>query len=132
MEDDEAERQGIVELLRVWGYEAKAAPDGIEALRELASSPFDLVLSDLRMPRMSGADLLTELRRWRVCVMYIMISGEQNGLEEATRVGADSFLAKPIDPTLLKAAVERYLAAQQTSERGGGGSESIGGATRKS
>lgn len=111
VEDDEAERQGIVELLRVWGYQAEAAPDGVEALRELASSPFDLILSDLRMPRMSGADLLTEIRRWRVSVMYIMISGEQNGLEEAMRLGADSFLAKPIDPTLLKVAVERCLAA---------------------
>lgn len=111
MEDDDAERESIVELLRVWGYDARSASDGVKAVKEFLSSAFDLVVSDVYMPRMSGIELLKELQRRFKTVNFIMISGEENQANEieALRVGARSFLRKPVYPDQLSAEVKRCL-----------------------
>ncbi len=117
VEDDDAERESIVDLLRLWGYDARAASDGIKALQEFVSTAFDLVLSDVVMPRMGGIELLKELHRQFQSVNCIMISGEENELNEleAMRIGARSFLKKPVYPDQLSAEVRRCLAGRQTN-----------------
>ena len=114
VEDDPAEREGVVELLRLWGYDARAVSSGIEALRELLSSAFDLVVSDVRMPNMSGIELLKRLRQQFHPVSCIIISGEDNETNEleAMRLGARSFLKKPVYPDQLSTAIRRCLVRQ--------------------
>ncbi len=118
VEDDGAERESIVEILRVWGYDARAASDGIEALEEFISSTFDLIVCDVYMPHMSGIELLRELQRRFHSVNCIMISGEENerNESEAIRLGARSFLKKPVYPDELSAEVRRCLAARPVDE----------------
>jgi two-component system, chemotaxis family, chemotaxis protein CheY len=110
VEDDDAERQSIVELLRLWGYEAHPVPNGREALTALTAGTFDLVLSDQRMPGVSGTELLKALRRLPRFLPCIIISGEESEVQSAMRVGAQAFLEKPVDPRTLRNVVERYVA----------------------
>ncbi|MGH9449161.1 MAG: response regulator [Terriglobia bacterium] len=117
VEDNDAERESIAELLKLWGYDVKSACDGVQALEELFSCSVDLVLTDLRMPRMSGTQLLKELGHQLRSASCIVISGEGSWREEveAIRFGAYSFLEKPIDPERLRAEVRDCLAARRSS-----------------
>jgi two-component system, response regulator FlrC len=109
VEDDGVERESLVELLQLWGYEVRAASDGWEALEKIASAPFDVIVSDAQMPRMNGIGLLCELQRSFRLISCVMISGQDNKLEElvALRLGARSFLRKPIDPEQLKSELTK-------------------------
>lgn len=115
-EDDDVERESLVELLRVWDYEARATSDGVEALKEIASSAFDLVVSDLYMPHMSGLELLKELRERFPSVPCIIVSGAEQQKLEAMRLGAWSFFKKPVDSEQLRASVRSCLDARRRNE----------------
>ncbi|MGH9397335.1 MAG: response regulator [Terriglobia bacterium] len=119
VEDDDTERESAAELLCLWGYEAKTACDGLQALQEISLASFDLVISDLRMPRMSGIELLKELGHQLHSVSCIIMSGEGSWCEEieAIRLGAYSFLEKPVDPDRLRAEVRDCLAARINIDR---------------
>jgi DNA-binding response OmpR family regulator len=118
VEDDDVERDSLVELLRLWGYEARGASDGCQALKAITSSTFDLVLSDAHMPHMSGLGLLRELRRNLHLVSCVIISGQEDEIEEseARRLGARGFLKKPIHPEELKAEMKQCLDARRGNE----------------
>lgn len=109
VEDDGAEREGFVELLQLWGYDAQSACDGADALQRLGSSRYDLIVSDLDMPRMSGTELLKELKRRCCSVQCIILSGKENRFEEAMGLGASAFLKKPVSPESLKTAITAGL-----------------------
>jgi DNA-binding NtrC family response regulator len=118
VEDDDVQREGLLELLRLWGYEARAASDGWQALHEISSSSFDVVLSDADMPDMNGIGLLRELQRNFFLGSCIIISGHDDELEEseAVRHGARSFLRKPICPEQLKAEMRKCVEARRENE----------------
>jgi two-component system, response regulator FlrC len=118
VEDDRLERESLVELLRLWGYEARAAADGWQALQEIASAPCDLVLSDAHMPHLSGIGLLHELQQDSRGVSCVIISGQEDQIEEseALRLGARGFLEKPIDPEQLKTELSRCLGNSRENE----------------
>jgi CheY-like chemotaxis protein len=118
VEDDGVERESLVELLRLWGYEVSAASDGWQALQKITSASFDLILSDAHMPRMSGIGLLHELRREFRFLSCVIMSGQESELEEseAMRLGARRFLKKPIDPEELKAELSKCLMQGQENE----------------
>ena len=84
------------------------APGGEVALAILGASPFDVIVSDLRMPGMDGAALLAHVREQYPQVVRILLS-HQNDLAHAFRAVpvAHQFLAKPCDATMLRVAVER-------------------------
>ena len=103
--DDEAhERQGLAELLAAWGYQSQAVASTEEALAVVASFNPSAVISDLRMPGVSGMDLLKQLRESNPDLNFIMLTG-QGSIEEAveaTKLGAFNFLEKPINPKRLQ------------------------------
>src|SRR5579875_2843737 len=104
--DDEAhQREGLATLLQSWGYEAETASNGREALDKIPSFNPGVVICDLRMPDMSGMDLLRELRHSRPSISFSMLSGQGNIGEavEATELGAFNFLEKPFDVKKLQA-----------------------------
>lgn len=88
--------------------EVVTADNGEAALELLRCQPFDLVLSDHRMPRMTGLELLVELRRWSQ-VPFLLISADRSIEREAYAAGANDFLSKPIGLDGLRAIVARYL-----------------------
>lgn len=111
VEDEANERQGLAELLRAWGYEAETAGDGTEAREKVASFGPAVILSDLRMPRMSGMELLKELHGSRPAISFIMLTGQGTIEEavEATKLGAFNFLEKPLDPKRLQVELRNCL-----------------------
>ena len=118
IEDDLNERQGLAELLGTWGYEAATASNGQEALTKIPAFDPAVVISDLRMPGLSGMELLREIRRVRPAQTFIMLTGQGTIEEavEATKLGAFNFLEKPVDPNRLRVEL-RNCRENQENER---------------
>lgn len=118
VEDELAERRGLADLLRAWGYEVEAASDGAEALEKIPTFNPSLVISDLRMPRIGGMDLLKRVRETRPELAFIMLTGQGTIEEavEATKLGAFNFLEKPLEPKRLQVELRNCLERQE-SER---------------
>jgi CheY-like chemotaxis protein len=93
VDDDPLILQTSALILREQGYEAKTASDGFEALVELRRSKPDLIISDLRMPNMSGFELLSIVRRRFPHIPVVAISGEYIG-ESPIGLIADAFFVK--------------------------------------
>lgn len=109
VEDDGATRQAVRELLEDEGYDCVEAPDGEAALEELRERRPDLVLLDLGLPRMSGADVHRELRRDPrlrfVPVLFLSAMSDRGSKIAALEDGADDYIEKPYDGDELLARV---------------------------
>jgi len=114
VEDERAAADYLQAVLTELGYELRVTGNGIEALIALEAGPFDLVVSDLRMPQMDGFELLTHLRqRWpELPVVVLTGESEVSGIVEAVQLGATNYLVKPASPTIIRSAVERALVAR--------------------
>ena len=110
--DDESKMQRILEImLRKMGHEVTCADNGGEALEILHATPHDLVISDLRMPGLSGIDLLRALRNQAGDVPVIIMTayGTIESAVEAMRLGACEYMVRPFDLDALELTVERIL-----------------------
>lgn len=98
VDDDRSSQSAIRDVLEKEGHEVAVAGETESALRHIASSAFDLVITDVRMPGKSGIDLLVELRRCQLKVPVMMISafGDRATTTEAMHLGACDFLSKPL------------------------------------
>src|SRR5262249_51384585 len=87
--------------------------DGLEALGRLRSRSYSLVMTDLEMPRMDGFELAAELSRLaispRVPVIMASTRTDPGTRRRALELGAQAFIAKPIDPELLAGKVRELL-----------------------
>jgi HD-like signal output (HDOD) protein/CheY-like chemotaxis protein len=109
--DDEPKiLEGLQRMLRAQRHEWEMAfaPGGEAALALMAASPFDVIVSDMRMPGMDGAKLLARVRELHPHVVRIVLSGHTS-LSTALRAVpvAHQFLAKPCDTATLRVAIER-------------------------
>ena len=111
VDDDEIVRRNLATLLGRAGYEADVAADGVEAVEKLKQQAFDLVLSDIVMPRMDGHALIAYIgSHWpetRIIMMTAYFQSE--GDKKFTAAGADDFIGKPIVFDELLAKIERAL-----------------------
>lgn len=109
-EDDESYREMIVALLTKKGYFAKGVANGKLALNELMYRPFDLVVSDVKMPVMHGLDLLGEIKKKFPKMPVILMTGFSYILEtqEAQSLGADDFILKPFQTMDFLKLISRY------------------------
>jgi DNA-binding NtrC family response regulator len=114
VDDDRSAREYLRLLLEQEGYEAVAAGDGVQALVELERAAFDLLLSDLHMPEMGGAELLSHVtQRWPALpVVVITAAGEVAEIVEIVQRGATDYLVKPAAPGAVISSVERALATR--------------------
>jgi DNA-binding NtrC family response regulator len=119
VDDEIRERQGLAELLRVWGYQSETAADGQEALEKVSALNPAVVITDLRMPRRDGMELLRELRESRPETTVILLTG-QGTIEqavEATKLGAFNFLEKPVDPKRLRVELRNCLERRENERQ---------------
>jgi DNA-binding NtrC family response regulator len=118
VEDDPHARQGLSDLLSAWGYETDTAADGAEGLEKIAAFNPAVIISDLRMPQVTGMELLRQLHDARPGLRFIMLTGQGTIEEavEATKLGAYNFLEKPVDPKRLQVELRNCLERQE-SER---------------
>ncbi|AAR33343.1 response regulator [Geobacter sulfurreducens] len=115
--DDEADIALILKLqLEDAGYRTMRARDGIEALDALERESFDLVLLDIRMPRMDGIEVLERIRdRWPDLVVIMMTAhGSEDIAVEAMKKGAVDYISKPFSSDDMKKRVERAIQFNRT------------------
>lgn len=94
VDDEVTNRELLSEMLALEGYDVVTAQDGLDALDQMAPQLPDVIISDLRMPRMSGFEFLAAVRRKHPDVLLIAISGEFEGHEVPPGVPADAYLPK--------------------------------------
>lgn len=94
VDDDPLLRELSTTLLASQGYEVRCAEDGFEGLAALKQSLPDIIISDLRMPNMSGFEFLSVVRRRFPLIPVVVISGEFTGLSVPDSVLADAFFPK--------------------------------------
>lgn len=115
IDDDEALRESLAFLLRAAEIEAATFASAPAFLETLPDSRLSCVITDVRMPEMSGLDLLRRLREMRIEVPVIVITGHGDVplAVEAMKFGAMDFLEKPFDDEVLLASVRSALTRQQ-------------------
>jgi CheY-like chemotaxis protein len=99
-------------------YQVLAVPSAEEGMLELLRTPFDLLITDVRLPGMSGFDLIRRVRRARPELPVIMISGYgiEQGQKEAAALGVVHYFVKPLDSDLLLLTVQRTLFGEPAGE----------------
>jgi two-component system, LuxR family, response regulator FixJ len=124
IDDDDAVRDSLTFLLNTAGIEVRSHPSAAAFLDALAGAQLKCVITDVRMPGMSGIDLLRRLRELKIDVPVIVITGHGDVplAVEAMKIGAADFLEKPFDDDALLASVRAALArqdgdAKRSSER---------------
>ncbi len=111
VDDDKSGREVALFNLRKAGYETVPAEGGLEALSLFSREDFDLVITDIRMPGLSGLELVRRIHRMVPCLPIIVITafGGMETAVEAMREGACYFIAKPFGRAHLQLAVEKVL-----------------------
>jgi DNA-binding NtrC family response regulator len=112
VDDEEVVRELTVEVLKRSGYEPHGVPSAKDALVLLDQEPFDLVVSDVVMPEMTGVEFLYELRKSRPDLPVVLMTGGSKEPERATKaveLGACSLIYKPFTNTELTTAVSAAL-----------------------
>jgi DNA-binding NtrC family response regulator len=142
VEDELHALAGLSELISGWGYRTETARDGVEGLEKAMEWVPGIVVTDLKMPRMDGLELLTRLveMHLKLPVIVLTAQGSVERAVEAMKIGAYDFIQKPIDPARLKnilanasrqRAVERELEVTRRKLRDTGFLGSLVGSSKK-
>jgi DNA-binding NtrC family response regulator len=120
VEDEESLRISLADDLLDAGYDVRQFADAQSALEALSSRPPDVIITDIRMPGMSGLDLLRELRRKDTDTIVIVMTahGSIESAVEAMKAGAHDYLTKPFESDellLLMQRIQELLALRATS-----------------
>lgn len=115
VDDDDMVRFTVKRQLTVLGCETVEASDGIQALELLTASPVNLVILDVRLPKLSGLEVLQTLRSSQEFsdLPVVMVSGygDSTTMSEALRLGISDFLVKPLRLEAFKARLKQLLAS---------------------
>ncbi|MEV4512209.1 response regulator [Dactylosporangium sp. NPDC049525] len=121
-EDDPDIRDLFTMVLESAGATVVAVNSGGEALAALQDGGFDLVVTDMWMPNVSGLDLCKALRAdpatAKLPILMLSAYGRMRGREEAMLVGATEYLTKPIRPGVLVSKVDALLGGGRLAPRG--------------
>ena len=111
VEDDAAQREMLSGFLSDLGVETAEAPDGKQALNVLASQQFDVVVTDLRMPKMDGEELLREVKALNPDIGVVLVTafGTVQSAVESLKAGATHYLLKPLDLDEVEHVIRRCL-----------------------
>jgi two-component system, sensor histidine kinase and response regulator len=121
VDDDATNRDVLSRRLKRQGHDVHTAASGRDALRVLGEADFDLVLLDIMMPDMDGYEVLERLksddRLRHIPVVMISALNELQSVVRCIEAGAEDYLAKPFDPTLLKARIGACLEKKRGRDR---------------
>src|SRR6187401_1036861 len=116
-EDDAAQRLGLQQLLKSWGYAVEVASDGRQALEKIAADRPAIVLTDMVMPGLGGMDLLKALKSQDdtdITVVLLTAQGSVETAVEAIKQGAYDYLTKPVDPQRLRIVLDQVASRNDT------------------
>jgi ATP-dependent Lon protease len=122
VDDEEIARSNMEHVLLKDGYGCRCAANGVEALRVLAEEEVDLVITDLKMDRMDGLQLLQQINRQAPEIPVIMVTGfaTVSSAVEALKKGAAHYLGKPVNLDELRKTVKEVLEKKLFVEMGKG------------
>ncbi len=117
VDDEKVIRDMLAEFLGMEGYEVRTAEDGLSAMTELRQSQFNLILSDLKMPRMGGIALLEEVARTSPDALTVIMTGfgTVETAIDAMKRGAYDYVLKPFKLDEVVHVVQRGLEKQRMS-----------------
>jgi DNA-binding NtrC family response regulator len=115
VDDEKVIREILSEFLTMEGYVVRSVEDGERALSELRTRPYDLVISDLKMPRLSGLQLLEKITEENINVLTVIMTGfgTVETAIEAMKKGAYDYILKPFKVEEVIHVVQRGLYRQQ-------------------
>jgi PAS domain S-box-containing protein len=114
-EDNITNQKVATRVLARLGYRVEAVANGIEAVEAIKSIPYDLILMDVQMPEMDGMEATARIRRLQegskvhTPIIAMTAHAMKGDREACIAAGMDDYVAKPIDPDALAAAIERQL-----------------------
>lgn len=112
-DDYESMRRVMAESLRSLGLQVEEAADGAEALERIRREHFDIIFTDIVMPELDGFELCEEVRNspdhQNLPIVVVSTHCDANYIMKAIRLGADDYIAKPIEPRLLERVIKRAL-----------------------
>ncbi len=111
VDDDSAHRTMLRTLLSGWGYTIFEADDGTSAIEQVHEQPFDLILMDIRMIKISGLEALTAIRAYNPAIPIVLMTAYASveTAVEALKSGAYDYLPKPLNFDELKITIERAM-----------------------
>ena len=119
VDDEEASRRTLGEILRLEGYHVADAANGQAAVEAIENEDYDLMLLDLKMPGMSGLDVLEQVVQILPGCKVIMLTahGSLESAIEALRHGAHDYISKPAAPHEIIASVAKGITVRTESDR---------------
>jgi two-component system nitrogen regulation response regulator NtrX len=111
VDDEKSIRDALRDILEYEGYEVAEAKDGEEGLEAVLKTQYDVVLCDIKMPKMDGLDVLLKAKEEGVPAQFVMVSafGNVENAVEATKRGAFDFITKPPDLNRLLVTVRNAI-----------------------
>jgi DNA-binding response OmpR family regulator len=104
-EDDQDIRDLIALTLQFSGFDVESVTDGIQALERAQAERFDLILLDVRMPRMTGYEACRRLREdeatREIPIVFLSAKGQEEEIKQGLEAGAASYILKPFAPEAL-------------------------------
>lgn len=115
IDDEEILRNCLKDILTDEGYNVKSMIDGEEGLAVFAKQPADIVILDIKMPGMSGVEVLKNIKLLHPSTEVIMITGYAtvSTAEESKKLGAFDYLTKPFDMSQIKNVIKKILAEKK-------------------
>jgi two-component system response regulator ChvI len=122
VDDDRNILTSVSMALEAEGYRVRSYTDGSEALRAIQAQPVDLVVLDIKMPRMDGMEVLQRLRKLSA-VPVIFLTSRDDEVDEllGLRMGADDYIKKPFSQRLLIERIRALLRRGELAREGGNG-----------
>ena len=111
VDDESAIRYSITKTLQRVGYQVDSAASGEEAIQKMQQQPFDVILTDIRMPGISGVDLLAKVKEQAPDAIVILLTGyaSLDTAVESLRLGAHDYLIKPSSSQDIRDSVSRGI-----------------------
>ena len=119
-EDDEEMRSLLEDILEEEGFETESVSNGFDGLQELTKERFDLVITDIRMPGLTGLDILPIIKRLQPDASVIVITafGNEEVYRRSFEKGAAGYLEKPIHMDKLKTLVHEMVSPKEKMASG--------------
>src|ERR1700748_1182796 len=132
VDDDKNILASVSMLLEQEGYHIRTFTDGAAALTALTTTPPDLAILDIKMPRMDGLELLRRLRQADAELPVIFLTSKDEEIDElmGLNAGADDYIRKPFSQRLLLERVKAVLRRAEGKSAGAGAAQQPGEATR--
>ncbi len=111
VEDNEVVREGTAELLKEFFYTVETASNGLEGLEKFKKDKFDIVITDINMPKMNGIEMIKEIKKLdkRIPIIVITAFSDFKYIAECIKIGVYGYILKPIDINQLLEVISTVL-----------------------